>query len=85
MIRIKEFETLKDFVLKVIFDDNKTVLYDVKEDMQTLPGYEDLAQPGLFPLAQLDQSRTCIYWNDYIDLPSDTIYEYGTVTAGGFQ
>ncbi|MGN0449266.1 MAG: hypothetical protein ACI4G0_02745 [Ruminococcus sp.] len=84
MIRIKEFETLKDFVLKVVFDDNKTVLYDVKEDMQILPGYEDLAQPGLFPLAQLDQSRTCIYWNDYIDLPSDTIYEYGTVTVGGF-
>ncbi len=83
MIKIKKFEPLKDFILKVVFDDNKTVLYDVKEDMQTLPGYGDLAQPGLFTLAQLDPSRTCIYWNDYIDLPSDTIYEYGTVTAGG--
>ena len=29
--------------------------------------------------AQLDTSRTCIYWNDRIDLPSDAIYEYGVV------
>ena len=23
---------------------------------------------------QLDESRTCVYWNDVIDLPSDAIY-----------
>ena len=28
--------------------------------------------------AKLDESRTCVYWNDRIDLPSDTIYKYGT-------
>lgn len=26
---------------------------------------------------QLDTSRTCVYWYDEIDLPSDSIYEYG--------
>ena len=24
-----------------------------------------------------DLSRTCVYWTEDIDLPSDTIYEYG--------
>ena len=32
---------------------------------------------GLFDQVQLDASRTCIYWNDEIDLPSDILYEYG--------
>lgn len=31
----------------------------------------------MFENTQLDASRTCIYWNDQIDLPGDTIYEYG--------
>ena len=32
---------------------------------------------GLFKQTQLDISRTCVYWNDKIDLASDSIYEYG--------
>lgn len=32
---------------------------------------------GLFDQVQLDESRTCIFWNEYIDLASDTLYEYG--------
>lgn len=49
----------------------------VKEDMH-LPGYEQLRDvAGLFQQVQLDKSRTCVYWNDEIDLPSDILYEYG--------
>lgn len=29
----------------------------------------------------IDKSRTCVYWNDRIDLPSDTLYEYGVSIA----
>ena len=25
----------------------------------------------------LDSSRTCVYWSERIDLPSDTFLEYG--------
>lgn len=76
--RIKSVKPLEDYMLLVVFDDGKTVLYDVKEDMQTISNYEDLKNiHGLFQQVQLDQSRTCIFWNDYIDLPSDTVYEYG--------
>lgn len=32
--RIKEVKPLPDFWLHVVFDDGKTVFYDVKEDME---------------------------------------------------
>jgi hypothetical protein len=77
--KIKNVQPLDNYVLLVVFDDGKTVLYDVKDDMQTIPGYENLRDVcGLFQQVQLDQSRTCIFWNDYIDLLSDIIYEDGT-------
>ncbi len=77
--RIKQIEAQDNYVLHVIFDDGKTVLYDVKDDIQTLPTYRNLmTEYGLFKNFQLDPSRTCIFWNEDIDLPSDTIYEYGT-------
>ena len=76
--RIKSLQTLPDFLLKVTFDDGVTVIYDVNDDINTLPSYIDLKNiTGLFDNVQLDESRTCVFWNDYIDLPSDTIYEYG--------
>ncbi len=76
--RIKMVEPLPDYKLKVLFDDGKTVIYDAKEDIDTIESYKDLATVhGLFQQVQLDESRTCVYWNDQIDLPSDTIYEYG--------
>ena len=82
IIRIRELKALPDYRLSVWFDDGKRVLYDVAEDMREIPSYgllEDV--PGLFQQAQLDQSRTCVYWNDEIDLPSDWIYEHGAEIA----
>ena len=76
--RIKHIEPRADYILPVIFDDGKSVLYDVKDDICTLPTYRSLmTEQGLFQNFQVDESRTCVYWNDEIDLPSDTIYEYG--------
>ena len=46
--------------------------------MNTLPDYDSLKKTeGLYRNVKLDESRACVYWNDRIDLPSDTIYEYG--------
>ena len=76
--RIKTYKPLADFQLLVSFDDGRQVRYDVADDIATLPAFSDLkTEYGLFENAQLDSSRTCIYWSDRIDLPSDTIYEYG--------
>ena len=76
--RIREISVLPDYVLSVSFDDGKQVLYDVKEDMRDIPSYRILQDVyGLFRQVQLDESRTCVFWNEDVDLPSDTIYEYG--------
>lgn len=43
-----------------------------------MPDFQDLRTIyGLWKHVQLDTSRTCVFWNERIDLPSDTIYEYG--------
>lgn len=75
--RIKSVQPLPGLVLGIVFDDGRRVLYDVSDDL-ALPGYDALRDvPGLFDQVQLDQSRTVVYWTDDIDLPSDTLYEYG--------
>ena len=76
--RIKAVKPLPNYSLSVTFDDGKSVVYDVKDDINQLEDYKDLVTVhGLFNHVQLDESRTCVFWNDRIDLPSDTIYEYG--------
>lgn len=78
IVRVKSVSPLDDYMLHVVFDNGKSVLYDVKDDIQNIPTYADLKNiSGLFNNVQLDESRTCIFWNDYIDLASDTVYEYG--------
>ena len=76
--RISKLSILDDYILFVEFDDGYKVMYDVKDDINTLPSFRALVDVhGLFYQAQLDTSRTCVYWNDEIDLASDSIYEYG--------
>lgn len=78
--RIKSVKSAGQFFLEVVFDDGKKCIYNVGEDINQIKSYEDLRDiPGLFQQVRLDTSRTCVYWNDSIDLPSDTIYEYGKV------
>ena len=76
--RIKSLKAIPNYKLQIVFDDGKAVIYDVKEDMDNIESYRDLMNiHGLFNQVQVDPSRTCVYWNDYIDLPSDALYEYG--------
>ena len=76
--KIKSVRTMPDYRPDVVFDDGKSVVYDVSDDIRQLPGYKDLMLiHGLFDQVQLDESRTCVFWNDWIDLPSDAIYENG--------
>ena len=76
--RIKSVRPEEGFRLNVLFDDGKQVSYNVMDDIQAIDSYRDLKEiHGLFEQVQLDPSRTCVFWSDEIDLPSDTIYEYG--------
>ena len=76
--RISRIEPMADFKIRVTFDEGRTVVYDVGVDIKEIRAFEDLKTlPYLFKNATLDSSRTCIVWNERIDLPSDTIYECG--------
>lgn len=78
--RIKSIQPQNGFKLLVVFDEGQQVIYDVNEDIEQIPDFEILkTEPKLFENVQIDQSRTCIYWSDRVDLPSDTILEYGTL------
>ena len=76
--RIRTVEALDNLVLHVTFDGGEEVLYDVKEDVRDIAGFRPLeTEPGLFENFVLDSSRTCVTWTEMIDLPADTILEYG--------
>lgn len=76
--RIKKVEVKDELALLVTFDDDIRVLYDLKDDIKNIKDFEALqTETSLFKNFQIDQSRTCIYWSDRIDLASDTILEYG--------
>ena len=69
----REFDNIKS-------DEGQQVVYDVAEDIREIASFAELKTlPGLFESAHLDSSRTSVVWNDRIDLPSDTIREYGGV------
>ena len=78
--RIKSIEPMANFKLFVQFDGGKKVVYDVNDDIRDISSFQELKTlPGLFENASLDSSRTCVVWNERIDIPSDTIYEYGVL------
>ena len=76
--RIKSVKTQDNYKLLIQFDGGETVIYNVMEDIDAIDDFGPLkTERGLFENVQLDDSRTCIYWSDRIDLPSDTLLEYG--------
>ena len=76
--KIKRVLPIDEFKLFVAFDDGKKVIYDVWEDIRDIDEFKALKDTyGLWNHVQLEQSRTCIFWNDRIDLASDNVYEYG--------
>ena len=78
IIRMKSVKALDNYRLLVVFDDGKTVEYDMKDHIHKLPNYSDLETIyGLWQQVRLDESRTWACWNEYIDVPGDVIYERG--------
>ena len=76
--RIKSVKPQENYKLLIQFDGGETVIYNVLEDIDAIDDFGPLkTESGLFENVQLDDSRTCIYWSDRIDLPSDTLLEYG--------
>ena len=76
--KISKVSIIGNYILQVSFDDGKTVIYDIQEDIDTIPAYKDMVlKESLFRHYRIDESRTIIVWNDVFDLASDIIYKYG--------
>lgn len=76
--KIKKIEPIDNYNLIVDFECGDTMIYDMNDDINTLPHYDDLKKiEGLFNQVKIDESKTIIYWNEYIDLPSDILHKYG--------
>ena len=80
--RIADAIAQDNFQLLISFDDGVSVLYDVKDDIDTIPPFKTLeGNPKMFNSFVIDESRTVISWTDQIELPSDTLREYGKTIA----
>lgn len=76
--KIRKVIPRDDFLLLVEFEDGRKVIYDVKDDIESLSDFRFLqSEEGLFPQVRIDSSGTCLFWTDRIDLPSDIILKYG--------
>jgi hypothetical protein len=76
--RIKQLNAMPDYRLRAVFDGGEEVVYDVRDDIATIPDFSVLrTETGLFENFRLDESRTVVSWSESVDLPSDTILEYG--------
>jgi len=76
--RINSITPQNDYKLLISFDSGESVLYDVNDDINHIDDFSILrTEEGLFENVRLDESRTCVYWSDRVDLPSDTLLEYG--------
>lgn len=77
--RIKEVVPQEDFKLMITFDSGEKVIYNVEDDIEDVAEFSVLkTEYGLFKNFQLDESRTVIYWNDWVDLSGDILLEYGS-------
>ena len=76
--RIKKIEPREGFRLHIVFDGGEEVIYDLNDDISKIPDFSiPKTENGLFENFKMDESRTCVYWSDRVDLPSDTLLEYG--------
>lgn len=76
--RINSITPQNDYKLLISFDSGESVLYDVNDDINHIDDFSILrTEEGLFENVRLDESRTCVYWSYRVDLPSDTLLEYG--------
>lgn len=59
------------------FEDAKTFKYDINEMIPERKECEKLKNINFFNQAKLSPGGIAIYWDDFIDIPSDGVYEYG--------
>ncbi|MGN0107823.1 MAG: DUF2442 domain-containing protein [Hominilimicola sp.] len=75
--KIKSVEPLNDFILRAVFENGVTKLYDVKPVMNKIDVFQDLKNNNIFKNVKVDTGGYGISWNDYIDLECTEIWDNG--------
>ena len=72
--RVTQVQALDDFMLRVVFKDNSTKLFDVKPYL-AYPAFQRLKVGSLFFKAHVEHGT--VVWDEMLDLSPDTLYLEG--------
>jgi hypothetical protein len=74
ILSVKRIESMEGYLLKLLFSNGETRVYDFKQ-MLAYPVFRPLEALSVFNHAYLDHGT--VTWNDEIDIASETLYEGG--------
>lgn len=74
ILHILEVEVIRDFVLKVEFNDGVVKVVDVKP-LMTGPVFEPLHDPAFFARVTIDPIAQTVVWPNGADLAPEALYE----------
>jgi Protein of unknown function (DUF2442). len=81
-IKVKDVKPLDDMKLFVLFENDVTKIYDVKQLIPEYPIYTELENKSLFDLVHVDCGGYAIAWNEDIDIPEVELWEGGIEQNG---
>ncbi|TAN64630.1 MAG: DUF2442 domain-containing protein [Methylobacter sp.] len=74
-MKLINVEPKDNYILRVYLDDESIIDFNVKAELERIPCYKPLYDPGLFKSVRFKNKR--IYWNDQFDFHLDQILERG--------
>lgn len=77
-IKVVDVIPLTDMQLLVFFENGITKKFDVKPIIRDYPEFEDLKNPDLFHLVQVEPGGYGISWNEELDCSEGELWENGT-------
>lgn len=78
--RVKNVNTIKDYILQITFQDGTKKYYDVSKLFLKWEIFQNLETiGGLFNQVKVDKGGYGISWNDEIDLSCDELWENGYI------
>lgn len=72
LVRVKKVETLPEFILELIFDNDEIKYFDMKPYLE-IGMYKKLKNKDKFATAKVSFGTVC--WDDELDIDPDTLYE----------
>lgn len=77
--KIKSVEPLNNFILRVVFENGVTKLYDINPVIKKIEDFQVLKNNNIFKNVKVDLGGYGISWNDDLDLECTEIWENGII------